>query len=81
MGSGFEEPNALVTIGRGVAAEPNVRATLQEVFEGLEAFSQNAWPSLKTDVMAVNDLVSPFLGAGFYYKTFMWPKAFWEKIY
>lgn len=81
MGSGSEEPNALVTIGRGVAAEPNVRATLQEVFEGLEAFSQNAWPSLKTDVMAVNDLVSPFLGAGFYYKTFMWPKAFWEKVY
>ncbi|MFT5631696.1 MAG: heterotetrameric sarcosine oxidase alpha subunit [Gammaproteobacteria bacterium] len=81
MGSGSEEPNALVTIGRGAAAEPNVRATVQEVYSGLEAFSQNAWPSLKTDVMAVNDLVSPFLGAGFYYKTFMWPKAFWEKVY
>ena len=81
MGSGSEEPNALVTIGRGVAAEPNVRATVQEVYGGLEAFSQNAWPSVKTDVMAVNDLVSPFLGAGFYYKTFMWPKAFWEKVY
>lgn len=81
MGSGSEEPNALVTIGRGAAAEPNVRATVQEVYAGLEAFSQNAWPSLKTDVMAVNDLVSPFLGAGFYYKTFMWPKAFWEKVY
>ncbi|MFT5648875.1 MAG: heterotetrameric sarcosine oxidase alpha subunit [Yoonia sp.] len=81
MGSGSEEPNALVTIGCGDVAEPNVRATVQEVFEGLEAFSQNAWPSLKADVMAVNDLVSPFLGAGFYYKTFMWPKAFWEKVY
>ena len=81
MGSGSEEPNALVTIGRGVAAEPNVRATVQEVYGGLEAFSQNAWPSVKTDVLAVNDLVSPFLGAGFYYKTFMWPKAFWEKVY
>lgn len=81
MGSGSEEPNALVTIGCGVAAEPNVRATVQEVYAGLEAFSQNAWPSLKTDVMAINDLVSPFLGAGFYYKTFMWPKAFWEKVY
>ena len=81
MGSGSEEPNALVTIGRGVAAEPNVRATVQEVYGGLEAFSQNAWPSVKTDVMAVNDLVSPFLEAGFYYKTFMWPKAFWEKVY
>ncbi|MCO4846700.1 MAG: sarcosine oxidase subunit alpha family protein [Yoonia sp.] len=81
MGSGSEEPNALVTIGRGAAAEPNVRATVQEVYDGLEAFSQNAWPSLKADVMAVNDLVSPFLGAGFYYKTFMWPKTFWERVY
>lgn len=81
MGSGSEEPNALVTIGRGADAEPNVRATVQEVFAGLEAFSQNAWPLLRIDAMAVNDLISPFLGAGFYYKTFMWPKAFWEKLY
>lgn len=63
MSAGSEEPNALVTIGRGAQADPNVRATVQEVYEGLEAFSQNAWPSLKYDVMAVNDLVSPFLGA------------------
>lgn len=81
MSAGSEEPNALVTIGRGANAEPNVRATVQEIYEGLEAYSQNAWPSLKNDVMAVNDLASPFLGAGFYYKTFMWPKAFWEKLY
>ena len=81
MGAGSEEPNALVTIGSGADAEPNVRATVQLVYEGLAAFSQNAWPSLKSDVMAVNDLASPFLGAGFYYKTFMWPKPFWEKIY
>ncbi|MEP3295488.1 MAG: FAD-dependent oxidoreductase, partial [Pseudoruegeria sp.] len=50
-------------------------------FDGLEARSQNRWPSLSADVMGVNDLVSPFLSAGFYYKTFMWPKAFWEKLY
>lgn len=81
MGSGSEEPNALVTIGKGAQTDPNVRATVQEVYEGLEAFSQNAWPSLKNDVMAVNDFASPFLGAGFYYKTFMWPKAFWERVY
>ena len=81
MGSGSEEPNALVTIGTGAQADPNVRATVQEVYEGLEAFSQNAWPTLKNDVMAVNDFASPFLGAGFYYKTFMWPKAFWERVY
>ncbi len=81
MSAGSEEQNALVTVGRGAQAEPNVRATVLEVSAGLEVFSQNAWPSLKYDVMAVNDLMAPFLGAGFYYKTFMWPKAFWEKLY
>jgi sarcosine oxidase subunit alpha len=79
--AGSEEPNALVTIGRGAAQEPNMRATVQEIFDGLEARSQNRWPSLGFDVMEVNDLAAPFLGAGFYYKTFMWPKAFWEKLY
>ncbi len=79
--AGSEEPNALITVGKGAQAEPNVRATVQEVFDGLEVFSQSAWPSLRFDAMAVNDLAAPFLGAGFYYKTFMWPKAFWEKVY
>ncbi|WP_298857681.1 sarcosine oxidase subunit alpha family protein [uncultured Sulfitobacter sp.] len=79
--AGSEEPNALITVGRGAHAEPNVRATVQEVYDGLEVFSQSAWPSLKFDAMAVNDLAAPFLVAGFYYKTFMWPKAFWEKVY
>jgi heterotetrameric sarcosine oxidase alpha subunit len=79
--AGSEEPNALVTIGQGAAQEPNVRATVQELHEGLEARSQNAWPSLELDLLAVNDLAAPFLAAGFYYKTFMWPRAFWEKLY
>ncbi|MFP4043687.1 MAG: 2Fe-2S iron-sulfur cluster-binding protein, partial [Rhodosalinus sp.] len=81
MTAGSEEPNALVTVGQGARREPNVRATVQEVFEGLEAFGQNAWPSLRFDLLAANDLLAPFLGAGFYYKTFMWPRAFWEKLY
>lgn len=81
MSAGSEEQNALVTVGHGAQAEPNVRATTLEVSEGLEVSSQNAWPSLRHDAMAVNDLVSPFLGAGFYYKTFMWPRGFWEKLY
>jgi len=81
MSAGSEEQNALVTVGRGAAQDPNVRATTLEVSEGLEVFSQNAWPSLKYDMMAVNDLMSPFLAAGFYYKTFMWPRSFWEKLY
>ena len=79
--AGSEEPNALVTVGRGAAQTPNTRATVQEIYDGLEARSQNAWPSLQHDFLAVNDMLSPFLSAGFYYKTFMWPKAFWEKLY
>ena len=79
--AGSEEPNALVTIGSGPATDPNVRATTQELIEGLSARSQNRWPSLRFDLLSVNDLVSPFLGAGFYYKTFMWPRGFWEKVY
>ncbi|MCC1491725.1 sarcosine oxidase subunit alpha family protein [Cognatishimia sp. F0-27] len=79
--AGSEEPNALVTVGRGARQDPNVRATTLPLFDGLEAVSQNRWPSLDFDAMALTDLAAPFLGAGFYYKTFMWPKAFWEKLY
>jgi methylglutamate dehydrogenase subunit C len=79
--AGSEEPNALVEIIGTKNQTPNVRATVQEVFEGLNARSQNRWPSLKYDGMAINDLLSPFFSAGFYYKTFMWPRAFWEKLY
>ena len=79
--AGSDEPNALMTIGRGRHQRPNTRATMQEVFDGLEVRSQNRWPSLRHDAMAVNDLLSPFFGAGFYYKTFMWPRPFWEELY
>jgi sarcosine oxidase subunit alpha len=75
------EPNALVTIGSGARQDPNVRATVQELYEGLQARSQNSWPSRRFDLLSVNNLAAPFFGAGFYYKTFMWPKAFWEKLY
>ncbi|MGB3313916.1 MAG: sarcosine oxidase subunit alpha family protein [Albidovulum sp.] len=81
MTAGSEEPNALVTVGKGAAQVPNVRATMQEIHDGLEARGQNVWPSVNMDVMAVNDLMAPFFSAGFYYKTFMWPRAFWEKLY
>ena len=80
--AGSEEPNALVTTGQGAGQEPNVRGDpRRNCFEGLSARSQNNWPSLGLDLLALNDLAAPFLGAGFYYKTFMWPKAFWEKVY
>lgn len=81
MTAGSEEPNALVTVGRGAAQRPNLRATTVELHEGLEARSQNRWPTLGLDVLAANDLFAPFLGAGFYYKTFMWPRPFWERVY
>ncbi|OLP62364.1 sarcosine oxidase subunit alpha [Xaviernesmea oryzae] len=79
--SGSAEPNALVTTGSGTRREPNARATMVELHEGLTAISQNRWPSLKHDLGAINNLMSPLFSAGFYYKTFMWPSAFWEKLY
>ena len=79
--AGSEEPNALVEMHEVGQQTPNVRATMQELFAGLDARSQNRFPSLKYDLLSVNDLAAPFLSAGFYYKTFMWPRAFWEKLY
>ncbi|MCA8868363.1 MAG: sarcosine oxidase subunit alpha family protein [Rhodobacteraceae bacterium] len=79
--AGSEEPNALMTIGRGSQSDPNVRATMQELYRGLTSASQNRFPSLSFDLLAINDLMAPFFGAGFYYKTFMWPKLFWERVY
>ncbi|TAU18595.1 sarcosine oxidase subunit alpha family protein (plasmid) [Rhizobium ruizarguesonis] len=79
--AGAAEPNALVTTGNGGRTEPNTRATMIDLYQGLTAKSQNRWPSLGFDVGAVNGLLSPFLSAGFYYKTFMWPAALWEKLY
>ncbi len=79
--AGSEEPNALVTLRSGARAEPNTKATTVSLYDGLVATSQNRWPSLGFDVMAVNQLAGPLFAAGFYYKTFMWPAAFWEKLY
>ena len=83
LGSGADEPNALVGIRRDSAREtPNLLATQVELYEGLEAVSQNRHPSLEHDRMAVNDrLLSRFIPAGFYYKTFKWPQKAWTKLY
>ena len=75
-----EEPNALLEIGKNEYQEPNVKATTIKLFEGLESRSQNHLGSLNFDLLAINDFLHPFLSAGFYYKTFMWPKSFWEKF-
>ncbi|MCJ8055532.1 sarcosine oxidase subunit alpha [Shinella curvata] len=82
LSAGPEEPNALIDVSRDAARrQPNVRAPVQEVFDGMKVESQNRWPSLAFDIGGINNLMSPFFAAGFYYKTFMWPKAAWEKVY
>jgi sarcosine oxidase subunit alpha len=80
MTAGSEEPSAIVQVGNDKAmTEPNVRATEIEIYDGLEVKSQNCWPSVNFDLGGINNFLSPFLPAGFYYKTFMWPASFWEK--
>ena len=79
--SGPEEPNALVGLGCDGTFEPNARATTTELFDGLSAISQNHWPSLEYDIGAINSKLAKFLPAGFYYKMFLWPRAFWKHVY
>ena len=81
IGSGVEEPNAQVQLYSGAKTEPNAMATMVELVEGLVANSQNCWPSVNFDFGAINNFLSKFFPTGFYYKTFMWPKSFWYKIY
>ena len=79
VGSGVEEPNAIVQLETGARTVPNARATEVALYDGLVANSVNAWPSVDFDIMAVSGLFARFMPAGFYYKTFMWPKRFWMK--
>lgn len=81
VGLGSEEMNALIGVGLGASHEPNLRATQIEIFDGLVAESQNRWPSLRFDIGAINSKLARFLPAGFYYKTFMWPRSFWKHVY
>ncbi|RZO48242.1 MAG: sarcosine oxidase subunit alpha family protein [Candidatus Pelagibacterales bacterium] len=81
IGAGVEESNAQVQLYSGAKTEPNAIATTVELVEGLVAKSQNCWPSVSFDFGAINNFLSRFFPAGFYYKTFMWPKSFWYKIY
>ena len=82
LSSGSGEPNALVQIIKDkdkAKTDPNVRATQIEIYEGLEAQSQNCWPNVKFDIGEINSIFSSILPAGFYYKTFMWPSKLWRK--
>jgi heterotetrameric sarcosine oxidase alpha subunit len=79
--AGPEEPCALVDVIGADGREPNRLATTLTLEEGLVAESQNRWPSLRFDARSLSDLVSRFLPAGFYYKTFMTPGWAWERVY
>ena len=81
FGAGVDEPNAKLQIELNGHSEPNVNATEIELVEGISATSQNCWPSVNFDIGAINNFLNIFFPAGFYYKTFMWPKSFWYKIY
>ena len=79
VGVGAEEPNAIFQVGEGRKTVPGLRATQVELYEGLKAHSVNGWPSVEFDLYAINDLIGGLLPAGFYYKTFMWPRSFWKR--
>ncbi|MBB2167676.1 sarcosine oxidase subunit alpha family protein [Gluconacetobacter aggeris] len=81
VSAGSDEPNALIGVGEGGRYTPNLRATQVEIHDGMVAVSQNRAPSLRFDIGALNTLAAPLLPAGFYYKTFMWPRRFWDKVY
>ncbi len=81
VASGAEEPNALVGVGKAGRFEPNARTTTTELFPGLEANSQNHWPSLEFDVGVLNNYAARFLPGGFYYKTFIHPRAAWKHVF
>ena len=81
LSCGSEEPNAIVEIGDGGYHEPNLRATQVEVYEGLQARSVNSAPTPAFDWRAVHQAAGSLLVAGFYNKTFMWPRSFWKRVY
>ena len=80
VGSGLEEPNALLQVGTGARTTPNLRATEVQLTDGMVLKSVNCWPSANRDIAAINSKLARFLPPGFYYKTFMWPRSMW-KIY
>ena len=79
MSAGSEEPNAIFQVEKGNRTIPNARGTQVELYDQLDASSVNCWPSLDFDLLSINSKFSRLMPAGFYYKTFMWPKSMWMK--
>ena len=76
--AGTEEPNALVQLETGNRSTPNLKATRIELYDGLAATSVNCWPGVRFDAGALVDAAHRMVPAGFYYKTFMWPRGGWN---
>ena len=82
LAAGLEEPCALLSCRDSMGVfVPNLKATEVHLREGLEARSQNCWPSVSLDIGGLLQRVSTLLSAGFYYKTFMWPPTWWHRVY
>tara|TARA_B100000035_G_scaffold63065_1_gene51125 strand:- start:15740 stop:18736 length:2997 start_codon:yes stop_codon:yes gene_type:complete len=81
IAAGVEDANGKVQLYKDSITEPNVNVTEVELVEGLRIESQNCWPSVNFDVGGINNFLNRFFPAGFYYKTFMWPKSFWYNVY
>ena len=79
--AGSDEPSGLVQLENGADTEPNARATMIELYDGLVAKSQNCWPSVRWDVAEIANVFSRLIPSGFYYKTFIWPAHWWEGVY
>ncbi len=73
MSAGPEEPNALLTVGTAPTLLPNVPAPRLPIADGQQLMSQNRWPTLRFDLASLLGIGGSLWGAGFYYKTFMWP--------
>ena len=69
----FHDPNCLVQVDD----EPNVRGAHRRLRPGMRVRAQNTWPSLAFDIGSANAALSRFMGAGFYYKTFIKPQRLW----
>jgi len=79
--AGVEEPNAIVQLEKGAYTQPNLRATQIELYDNLEASSVHAWPSVNFDLGMITGAFARMLVAGFYYKTFKWPRRLWHSVY
>jgi len=80
IAAGADEPNAIMQLGATEATQvPNVRATQQELFDGLVVASTNGWPSTDNDMMSyIGKVGGRMMPPGFYYKTFMFPQSLWD---